>query len=267
MEISFKNYLDRQLLDLLEFWFPLNFDTNTVLTSTVESHASTKQFSSHVESYIKEEIKHGAIFGPYEHKPINLHVSPFMTRDKPDSDTRRTIVDLSWPKGQSVNAGVQKDKYLGSDFVLNYPSVDDIVKRVIELGPGSLLCKVDISRAFRQFIKSLKINRPLNVKNTSILTDVMIFDILETTAKLEHPQVFTTLYLLALLSFLRLSNKVPHSFTSFDLSRRLARGDIIFCVISPLSWLNGPKPYSLGIKLHVSTFQYFLVPSYALWQH
>ena len=73
-----------------------------------------------------------------------------MTRDKPDSDTRRTIVDLSWPKGQSVNSEVQKDKYLGSEFVLNYPSVDDIVKRVIELGPGSLLCKVDIIRAFRQ---------------------------------------------------------------------------------------------------------------------
>ena len=73
-----------------------------------------------------------------------------MTRDKPGSDTRRTIVDLSWPKGKSVNAGVQRDNYLGSHFILNYPSVDDIVKRLIELGPGSLLCKVDISRDFRQ---------------------------------------------------------------------------------------------------------------------
>ena len=71
-----------------------------------------------------------------------------MTRDKPDSATRRTIVDLSWPKGQSVNAGVQKDKYLGSDFILNYSSVNDIVKRLIELEPGSLLSKVDISLAF-----------------------------------------------------------------------------------------------------------------------
>ena len=45
---------------------------------------------------------------------------------------------------------MQKDKYLGSDFILNYPSVDDIVKSLIELGPGSLLCKVDISQAFLQ---------------------------------------------------------------------------------------------------------------------
>ena len=43
-----------------------------------------------------------------------------------------------------------KSKYLGSSFLLNYPSVDDIVKKVVELGPGSLLYKVDISRAFRQ---------------------------------------------------------------------------------------------------------------------
>ena len=123
---------------------------NTELVSTEENHASAKQFSSHVQTYIREELKHGAIFGPFEHKPISLHISPFMTRDKPDSDTRRTIVDLSWPKGKSVNAGVQKDSYLGSDFIPNYPSVVDIVKRLIELGPGSLLCKVDISRAFRQ---------------------------------------------------------------------------------------------------------------------
>ena len=80
----------------------------------------------------------------------------------------------------------------------------------------------------QMFIRSLKINRPLSIKNTSILTDAMIFDILETTAQLENPQVFTALYLLAFFSFLRLSNMVPHSFASFDLSRNLARGDIIF---------------------------------------
>ena len=145
-----RDYWDTQLLDLLEFGFPLDFDTNTELVSTEENHTSAKQYSSHVQTYICEELKHGAILGPFEHKPISLHISPFMTRDKPDSDTRRTIVDLSWPKDKSVNAGVQRDNYLGSDFILNYPSVDDIVKRLIELGPGSLLCKVDISRAFRQ---------------------------------------------------------------------------------------------------------------------
>ena len=83
-----KDYWDTQLLDLLEFGFPLDFDTNTDLVSTEENHASAKQFASHVQTYIREELKHGAILGPFEHKPISLHISPFMTRDKPDSDTR-----------------------------------------------------------------------------------------------------------------------------------------------------------------------------------
>ena len=43
---------DRQLLGLLEFGFPLDLDTNTVLNCTEENHASAKQFSSHVETYI-----------------------------------------------------------------------------------------------------------------------------------------------------------------------------------------------------------------------
>ena len=47
---------------------------------------------------------------PFKDKPIDLHVSPYMTRDKPDSNVRPTIVDLSWPKSQSVNAGVARDE-------------------------------------------------------------------------------------------------------------------------------------------------------------
>ena len=88
------------------------------------------------------------MLGPFAQKPIPLHISPFMTREKPDSEVRHTIVDLSWPQNFSVNAGVMKDKYLRSSFVLNYPSVDDIVKKIVELGPGSLLYKVDIDGGF-----------------------------------------------------------------------------------------------------------------------
>ena len=43
-----RDYWDTQLLDLLEFGFPLDFDTTTDLISTEENHASAQQFSSHV---------------------------------------------------------------------------------------------------------------------------------------------------------------------------------------------------------------------------
>ena len=110
-----------------------------------ENHASGREHAHYVQCYIQEELNHGAMLGPFVQKPISLLISPFMTREKPDSDVRHTIVDLSWPKNFWVNTAVQKNTYMGSNFVLNYPSVDDIVKKLIELGPGSLLYKVDIS--------------------------------------------------------------------------------------------------------------------------
>ena len=96
-----------------------------------------------------EEIKYGAILGPFKQLLFHCHVSPFLTRDKPNSNNRRVILDLSFPPGSSVNAGVPKDKYLGSYFELKYPSVDDIVHNLKQLGPTALLYKIDISRAFR----------------------------------------------------------------------------------------------------------------------
>ena len=72
-----------------------------------------------------------------------------MTREKSGTTKRRAIVDLSWPHGLSVNAGVAKNKYLVTYFELRYPSVDNIGQTVEEVGPSALMFKVDISRAFR----------------------------------------------------------------------------------------------------------------------
>ena len=46
------------------------------------------------------------------------YISARLTQDKSSSDKRRVIIDLSWPKGQSVNSGAGSDRYLGVDFVL-----------------------------------------------------------------------------------------------------------------------------------------------------
>ena len=96
-----------------------------------------------------EEAKFGAIQVPFTTPPLHdFHISPCMTREKPDSDSRRVTVDLSYPEGQSVNAGVSKDQYLGTPFLLTLPSIDVITQKVKKLGRGSLLYKTDISRAF-----------------------------------------------------------------------------------------------------------------------
>ena len=59
-------------------------------------------------------------------------------------------MDLSWPKGASVNDGVLKNTYLGTEFTLTYPSIDHITEALVTLGPAAQIYKIDISRAFRQ---------------------------------------------------------------------------------------------------------------------
>ena len=86
---------------------------------------------------------------PFKKKPINMYISPMMTREKLGLDNRRAIVDLSWPHGRSINDGVCKNRYLESYYYLSYPSIDNIIDKLKKLGPGALLYKVDISRAFR----------------------------------------------------------------------------------------------------------------------
>ena len=48
-----------------------------------------------------------------------------------------------------MNSGVDSDKYLDTEFVLTYPSIDNITDEVLKLGKGCKIFKVDISRAFR----------------------------------------------------------------------------------------------------------------------
>ena len=69
-----------------------------------------------------------------------------MTREKQNSANRRTIMDLSWPKGSPVNDAIHKCKYLDSYFTLKYPSIDHIVEKVKQI--VALLYKVNISKAF-----------------------------------------------------------------------------------------------------------------------
>ena len=149
-EEALHNYWDRQLLELIKFGFPLDFNRACVLGEYTGNHSSAIECPKDIEAYIEEELHYGALLGPFEENPIEGgHCSPFMTRSKPNSDRRRVIVDLSWPQGASVNAGIDKFSYLSSAFALTFPTVDDITAELKRLGRGALLYKVDVSRAFR----------------------------------------------------------------------------------------------------------------------
>ena len=144
-EKALVGYWDRQLLDLLKYGFPVDFNRSCDLGQYTGNHSSANDFPKDIEPYLQEELSYGALLGPFKTHPIEGgHCSPFMTRSKPKSDRCRVIVDLSWHHGASVNAGIDKASYLDSAFELTFPTVDDITSELKRLGCGALIYKVDV---------------------------------------------------------------------------------------------------------------------------
>ena len=145
------DYKDKEIVQFLNYGWPSGFMHSAPLVSTLQNHQSGSQFPSHVESYIGTEIGKRALMGPFAEPPVvPMHISPVMTRHKKDSEIRRIVVDLSWPRGYSVNDGIPKNDYLGSPINLTLPTVDYMADRVRALGEGCYMYKLDLSRGYRQ---------------------------------------------------------------------------------------------------------------------
>ena len=83
--------------------------------------------------------------GPFEPSSLpQLHISRFGIIPKKATNKWRLICDLSSPEGYSINDGISEE--LSS---LSYVSVDDAADRILALGQGSMLAKVDIRSAYR----------------------------------------------------------------------------------------------------------------------
>ena len=90
-----EGYWDSQLCHLIRYGFPLDFNRTSELGKNLKNHRSATMFPEDAEAYIQEEIGFGAIVGPFLDPPFQeIHISPFMTREKPGWAHRRVIMDL-----------------------------------------------------------------------------------------------------------------------------------------------------------------------------
>ena len=99
-----------------------------------------------VEEYLSSEILHCHVAGPFikKHLPA-AQISRFGVIPKCQQPNKWClIVDLSHPAGQSVNDGIPT-----SLCGLSYITVDDAIQKILELGPNTLLAKIDIKNVFR----------------------------------------------------------------------------------------------------------------------
>jgi len=93
---------------------------------------------------VLKEVSLGRVAGPFITRPIyDLRLSPLGLVPKHDG-SMRLIHHLSYPFGEGVNDYIDPDK-----CSVNYSSFDHAVQMVSDLGPGSLMGKMDIKSAFR----------------------------------------------------------------------------------------------------------------------
>ena len=98
-----------------------------------------------VEKYLVDEAAAGRLLAVGSKEMVGVHCSPFGVIPKKGRENKwRLIVDLSAPEGGSINDGISKEM-----SSLSYLSVDQVVARVVSLGPGTLLAKLDICQAYR----------------------------------------------------------------------------------------------------------------------
>ena len=142
---------DRRVLSLLEFGMPLNCKPNYGVCKPQKNHFSAVSYKEAINEYVSKNVEVQALLGPFTVSPIKgLCFSPLMSVPK-ENNKRRVIVDFSFPPGKSINDGISKVSYLEFAIEFSLPSVQAMVRRITELGPGCLLYKRDLKGAFRQF--------------------------------------------------------------------------------------------------------------------
>lgn len=108
--------------------------------------ASTNMPSSNptvISEYLEREVELGRTFTCSTDSPA--HISPLGVIPKRNKPGKwRLIVDLSSPKGGSVNEGIDPNW-----STLSYATVDHLATLVVLQGPGAFLVKADVKEAYR----------------------------------------------------------------------------------------------------------------------
>lgn len=151
-ENQLAHYHDKEICWFLRYGWPVGYHLDTPPTSVGSNHQSAEQHGTHIDNFISIELEQLAIVGPFEAKPFKpwTRLSPLMTRPKRGSDSRRVIVDMSFPAGEAVNDGINITSIYGRDTTYTLPSIKDLVTLIQQANGTAWLWKADFARAYRQ---------------------------------------------------------------------------------------------------------------------
>ena len=149
---ALRNHPDQRfvqyLLEGLTSGFHIGFNRKQRCTSSTDNMQSAHDNPQTVEDYLQAELAAGRIIGPF---PPHLQeieqaqVSRFGVIPKRNQMGKwRLILDLSSPYEHSVNDGVSKEL-----CSMKYITVKDAINKILDMGPGCQLAKLDVEHAYR----------------------------------------------------------------------------------------------------------------------
>ena len=134
------------LLEGLTRGFHIGFNREQTCTSCIDNMQSAQENPQPVEDYLQAELAAGRIVGPFPpHLLEHAQISRFGVIPKRNQPGKwRLILDLSSPYEHSVNDGISKEL-----CSMRYITIDDAIDKILGLGPGCLLAKLDVEHAYR----------------------------------------------------------------------------------------------------------------------
>ena len=137
----------KYLVEGLRDGFRIGFRHGEVACRSASSNMQSANAHPEVVSdFLSSELRAGRVYGPVGPDLVpSVHVNRFGLVPKGHGTGQwRLIVDLSFPKGGSVNDGIEPEV-----CTVRYTSVDEACKRITALGRGAVLAKFDVHGAFR----------------------------------------------------------------------------------------------------------------------
>ena len=135
------------ILEGIQNGFRVGFDYKGQPTkSTYTNLPTARDHPEIISNYLATECSKGRMLGPLPTCSIpNIQINRIGVIPKKSSPGKwRLITDLSYPPGRSVNDGISKEH-----TSLSYIKVDQIANKVVQLGKGTQLSKMDIEEAYR----------------------------------------------------------------------------------------------------------------------
>ena len=146
------NFPNPELIDLLKYGFPIECNESCSNMSKPDNQAGAKCFPDELDAYIAKHLHDGTLIGPFSENRTGTRacISPLNTIAKKDRSERRVLMDLSFPEGNAVNSGIDKDHYRGEQVTLTLPNVDSLLKLIYKKKGKVMLFKCDLKCFYKQ---------------------------------------------------------------------------------------------------------------------